>query len=222
MKILVVVAHPDDEILGMGGTILKHVKNNDEVEVIILGQGVTSRYDNSEKNKDEINSLRRESKDALKVLGVEKVHFYDFPDNRFDSVDLLDIIKTLEKHISEFKPNYVYTHFYGDLNIDHLITYKATITACRPINKINVISFEVLSSTEQNAQLESTVFIPNLYIDIEKELEKKKEAMSKYKSELKDYPHPRSLEGIEHLAKYRGLAIQSKAVEAFHIVREIR
>ena len=223
MRILVIAAHPDDEVLGVGGTIVRHVRGKDTVKVVILGGGVASRYANIDKKaEEEVKALRQYSKKALEVLGVMDIIYHDFPDNKFDSVPLLDIVKVIENQVSEFKPDVIYTHFKGDLNIDHEITYRAVITACRPISGVKkILCFEVLSSTEQNVQLPSTTFTPNVYVNIEDTLGVKLKSMAEYRSELKKYPHPRSLEGIECLAKYRGLAIGCKAAEAFYLAREI-
>lgn len=219
MKVLVIAAHPDDEVLGVGGAIAKHSKKGDKVKVVILGEGITSRNPN---NAEELLSrLKEDSRRANRILGVEEVYFHSYPDNSFDSVPLLDIIKTIESHVNEFKPDIVYTHFWGDLNIDHKITYRAVITACRPIKSIKkLLCFEILSSTEQNVQIQQNVFTPNFYLNIEQELKLKVEAIKEYKSEIQKYPYPRSAEGIEILAKYRGLAIGCNAAEAFFIARE--
>ena len=152
MRVLVVVAHPDDEVLGVGGTILKHRKNNDFVKVIYLATGITSRNKSNKKNstKKEIDSLRTDAKKACKVLNVTKTDFYDLPDNKMDSVPLLQIVKIIENEIKKEKPDRIYTHHYGDLNIDHRLTYSACLTACRPISKKipELICFEIASSTE--------------------------------------------------------------------------
>jgi len=223
MKILVIAAHPDDETLGAGGTIAKHVANGDEVSVLILGEGIASRKQKKEDSRSEIDSLRRDARRALAKLGVTDVIFHDFPDNRFDTLALLDIVKVVEKVVSEKKSEVVYTHHGRDLNIDHCITFNAVMTACRPFGSSvkKILCFEVLSSTEWNAQTAATVFLPNLFVDVSDTLGKKVSALKEYKSELRAYPYPRSVEGAEILAKLRGLAIGSNAAEAFEIVREI-
>lgn len=219
-RILVVAAHPDDETLGAGGTIAKHIASGDSVSVLILGEGVASRKEQREDYAKERDSLRADAKRALAKLGVKDVTFLDFPDNSFDTVPLLKIIKAVENIVSEKKPELVYTHHRGDLNIDHRRTFEAVLTACRPLGSSvrKIMCFEVLSSTEWNV---GSSFIPNALVDITDVFEKKIAALREYQSEMRQYPHPRSLEGAEILAKTRGLVIGRKAAEAFEIVREI-
>ncbi len=221
-KIMVIAAHPDDETLGAGATIAKHVRNGDEVHVLILGEGVTSRYEKREQAaKSELDSLREECKKALDMLGVKNVCFFDFPDNKFDSVPLLEIIKKIEAKIVEIKPAVVYTHYYGDLNIDHQITFEAVMVACRPLNESvkKILCFEVPSSTGWNAPGKD-FFSPNCYIDVKDTLDKKLAALKEYKGEMREFPHPRSEEFIGMLAKIRGGDSGYLAAEAFVIVRE--
>ncbi len=223
-KILVIAAHPDDEILGVGGTVAWHVANGDIVQGMILGEGQTSRFNERKLvDKEILEKLHTDTLKSAKIIGYNKVEFADFPDNRFDQVDLLDIVKVVERKVNEYMPNVIYTHHSGDLNIDHQYTYQAVITATRPINNCSVkeiYTFETLSSTEWNFGREHS-FAPNVFIDIEKYIELKKEAMKCYGTELCEYPHPRSIEGIELLAKNRGLIIGRKYVEAFQCIRKI-
>ena len=222
--VLIIAAHPDDEVLGCGGTIAKLSPNND-IYTLILGEGITSREISDEEKRKELNELKKQSDEANKILGVKKVFFENFPDNKFDTVPLLDIIKRIEGHISKIKPDIIYTHHYGDLNVDHRITFDAALTACRPqSNSIvkKIYTFEVLSSTEWNHQTPSNVLIPNTYIDILKTIDKKLEAMRCYKGEIRGYPHPRSLEGIKILAQKRGLEVGLKLAEVFCLIREIK
>lgn len=222
-KVLVVAAHPDDETLGAGGVIAKHITLGDSVSVLILGEGVASRKEHGEDYSKEREALRADANRALAKLGVTDVSFLDFSDNSFDVVPLLKIIKAVERAIAEKRPDIVYTHHWGDLNVDHRITFDAVLTACRPLGNTvkKILCFEVPSSTEWNAQTVENAFMPNAFVDITEVLEKKISALKEYKSEMRPYPHPRSLEGIEILAKMRGLAIGRKAAEAFEIVREI-
>lgn len=223
-KILIVAAHPDDEILGCAGTIVRLVKEGYEAHTLILGEGITSRDEkgNRKKIKKELKELKSQSQEANKVLGVKNILIYDFPDNRFDSVPLLDIIKVVEKAKKEIKPDLIFTHYEADLNIDHQITYKAVITATRPLSYETVkeiYSFEVLSSAEWNFPF---VFSPNVFFDVSDTLEYKLRAMEKYKSELKNFPHPRSLKGIKLNAEYWGMRIGVEYAEAFMNVRLIK
>ena len=151
--ILVVVAHPDDEVLGCGGTIARLTSEGNNVYTLILGEGVTSRDKRRDRTKreNEIGELRKEAENANKIIGAKKVYFQDFPDNRFDTAPLLDIIKTIEKINEDIKPSIVFTHHYGDLNIDHQITFKAVMTAIITTKDESVkelYSFETPSSTE--------------------------------------------------------------------------
>ena len=223
MNILIIAAHPDDEVLGCGGTIAKLCENN-TVYTLIIGEGITSREISDEEKKEELKKLKEQSEKANKILGIKKLFFDNFPDNKFDIVPLLDIIKSIEKVIQEIKPQEIFTHHFGDLNIDHQITHKAVLTATRPVGDYSVKkirSFEVLSSTEWNYQNQTNIFTPNIYIDISETIEKKLDAMKCYKSEIMDYPHPRSFVGIKILAKKRGLEVGLKYAEAFCLIREI-
>jgi LmbE family N-acetylglucosaminyl deacetylase len=223
-KILIIAAHPDDEVLGCFGTVAKFIKEGYEAYTLILGEGKTSRDEKRvvENKKDELNILNNEIKKANDIIGIKKVFVESFPDNRFDSVDLLDIVKTVSKVKDEIKPDIIFTHYEHDLNIDHQITYKAVVTATRPMQDEcvkDIYSFEILSSTEWNYPIS---FSPDIYYDISNTLDLKIKAMKEYISELCEYPHPRSLEGIELNAKYQGMRVGKKAVEAFKCVRNIK
>ncbi len=222
-KILVVAAHPDDETLGAGATIVKHIEQKDEVSVLILGTGITSRGEEGNASS-ELAELRSDAKKALAKLGVEEVEFSDFPDNSFDSVPLLKIIKKVEETIGRLKPDTIYTHHWGDLNVDHRLTYEAVMTACRPfVTSVNKIAcFEIPSSTECNTKDAESHFIPNMFIDVSGTIGRKLDALREYRGEMREYPHPRSIEGVEILAKKRGLTIASEAAEAFVVAREIK
>ncbi|WP_167955986.1 PIG-L deacetylase family protein [Anaerosporobacter faecicola] len=223
-KILVVVAHPDDEVLGVGATVARYVEKGDIVQCLILGEGQTSRFNNRDTvDKDIIDKLHADTLEAAKYVGYSKVDFANLPDNRFDQVELIDVVKLVEAKINEFRPNIIYTHHFGDLNIDHQYTYHAVITATRPMKDCcvkEIYTFETLSSSEWNFGLKQS-FEPNVFIDISKYIEHKKKAMQCYKTELCQYPHPRSEDGIELLAKYRGLIVGKSYVEAFQCIRKI-
>jgi LmbE family N-acetylglucosaminyl deacetylase len=224
-KVLVIAAHPDDEILGVGGTIAKHVNNGDECFVIILGEGMTSRHDNrNQVDSLKVEELHSDTFDAAKIIGYKKVYLENLPDNRFDSVDLLNIIKVLEKYIEKIKPDVIYTHHYGDLNVDHRKTYEAVLTATRPIEEDcvkEIYCFETVSSTEWNFEYIKP-FKPNYFVDITKTLGIKLKAMECYKSELRDFPHPRSIENLEASAKKWGSVVGLKYAEAFEVMRIIK
>lgn len=225
-RILVIVAHPDDEILGLGGTIRKRVNQGDIVECLILGEGMTSRK-NSRKDTEEklVNELHNNAKEAGKIIGFRNVYFESLPDNRFDSMDLLDIVKIVEGYVTKLKPDIVYTHHNGDVNIDHKITHEAVITACRPVGEYSVKDiyvFETPSSTEWNFSHRQNVFAPNVFEDVSGTIKSKLDAMACYETELRDYPHPRSIEALEIIARRWGTVVGEKYVEAFEIVRSVR
>jgi len=223
-RILIVASHPDDEVLGCFGTVARLIEEGYEAYTLILGEGKTSRDESRvvENKKDEIEVLNSEIQKANDIIGIKKVFVESFPDNRFDSVDLLDIIKVISKVKEEVNPDIIFTHYENDLNIDHRITYQAVITATRPMEDEcvkEVYSFEILSSTEWNYPLS---FSPDTYFDISDSLDLKLKAMNEYTSELCEYPHPRSLEGIEINAKYQGMRVGKKYVEAFKTIRAIK
>lgn len=223
-KILIVAAHPDDEVLGCFGAVAKLIKEGYEAYTLILGEGKTSRDTTRvvATRKDEIKVLNSEIEKANKSIGIKKVFIESFPDNRFDSVDLLDIVKVVSQIKDELEPDIIFTHYEYDLNIDHRITYKAVITATRPMTTEivkEIYSFEILSSTEWNYPLS---FSPDTYFDISDTINLKKNAMNEYASELCQYPHPRSIEGIELNAKYHGMRIGKRYVEAFKSIRIVR
>lgn len=224
--ILVVAAHPDDEILGVGGTAAKHAACGDEVYAIILGEGQTSRGDKREDiSQDVVKELHKNTMKSAKAIGYKDVFFADFPDNRFDQVDLLDIVKVVEKKVRELRPEVIYTHYSGDLNIDHQYTARAVLTATRPIGDYpvkEIYAFETLSSTEWNFDYSAQpAFCPNVYVDISDYYHKKEEAMNCYVSELCEFPHPRSLEGMDVLSKTRGMTVGMQRAEAFMLIRKI-
>lgn len=216
-KILVIAAHPDDEILGPGGTLIKHVLQGDDVFCLILGQGAMARAGASESS---VEQLRQEALAAAKVIGFKEIYFSDFPDNQFDKISLLSIVNEVEKYIDKIRPDIVYTHFENDLNIDHRLTFQAVLTACRPCHEgapKAIYSFETLSCTEW--QMAGKNFKPNVYVDIENVIEIKMDALKKYDSEIRKYPHPRSPEGIKILAQYRGLESGLRFAEGLCLVR---
>jgi LmbE family N-acetylglucosaminyl deacetylase len=225
-KILVVVAHPDDELLGLGATMHKLINEQScTVRAIILGEGITSRSEkrNPEQWSEELKTHRQNIEAARKSIGYESVGIYDFPDNRFDTIALLDIVKIIEKEKQDFQPEIIFTHHGGDVNIDHQRTFEAVITATRPMEDEvvkAVITFETPSGTEWIASSDTRKFTPNLFIEVSEEnIEAKIIGMESYEFEKRKYPHPRSPEALKILAHYRGLIVGKKFAESFTIIR---
>jgi LmbE family N-acetylglucosaminyl deacetylase len=225
-SILVVVAHPDDEVLGCGGTIARLTKEMKDVYVAILGEGIASRFNKRElADKSELKTLQNSSKRVAELLGVKELFLYDLPDNRFDTIPLLNIVKIIEALIDKVKPSTIFTHHGGDLNIDHSIIHRATLTAARPIAGQcvkKVYAYEVPSSTEWAFGQFTKGFQANVFVDISVSLEKKIKAMEIYESEARSFPHPRSPEALRALAKRWGATAGLEAAEAFELIREIR
>lgn len=225
-RVLVVAAHPDDEVLGCGGTIIKHCQKGDEVRILIMAEGLTSRGAKRDvvSNAKALKELHANSYKAAEIMGANQVNLLSFPDNRMDSVDLLDVVKQIELVVDEFKPDIVYTHHSGDVNIDHRITHEAVVTACRPLPGQCVktlLFFETLSSTEWQMPVVDKAFAPNWFVDIEDVMDEKIKTLQCYGSEMRDYPHSRSYEAVEILAKYRGFCVGKVFVEAFEMGRNV-
>lgn len=227
-RILVVVAHPDDEVIGPGGSINRLIEEfNCKVKCVILGEGITSRDNNRDVKlrKQELEIHNKNILEAKNLIGYHELVSYNYPDNRFDSVDLLDLVKTIEKEKKSFLPEIVFTHHGGDLNIDHQKTFEAVMTACRPLKDEivqSIITFETYSGTEWQSTLDPRAFKPNLYISIKEEnLKKKISAMDCYEYEKREYPHPRSSKSLEIVAQRNGIIIGSKFAEPFCIIRSI-
>ena len=203
-KILIVAAHPDDETLGCGGTVSRMVKDGYQASVLFLTDGESSRLNKISKSR--IKNRQIQSKLACKILGIKNFFFNEFPDNQLDKISLLKIVKVIEKKILSLKPDIIFTHFANDLNIDHRIVSDATFTATRFYEKKHqILCFEILSSTNLNFGRLQSSFAPNYFVDIEKTIQLKINAMMEYDKEIRNFPHPRSRKGIEVLANYRGM-----------------
>ena len=224
-SILVLAAHPDDEVLGCGGSIAKFSDNGAEVNVAFLADGISSRGVVQSKLNDELMNRRNAAKKACKILGANAIFFGEFPDNSMDSVPLLRIVKAVEDLIHQYKPAIILTHFFGDLNIDHRKVNQAVVTACRPQLSSPVktlLFYEVPSSTEWQISHSSLTFSPNWFEDISTTLDRKLAAIAAYNLELHKWPHPRSLEGVKSLARWRGAIIGVDAAESFVLGRQIK
>ena len=227
-RILIIVAHPDDELLGLGASMNRLInKFSIKTHVVILGEGITSRADKRDRDnwQRELEIHRNNIYQAQKAIGYHSVSIYDFPDNRFDTVALLDIIKVIEKEKNDFKPDIIFTHHGGDVNIDHQKTFEAVITACRPMKDESVrsiITFETPSGTEWIASTDPRHFVPNFFITVDKEnINAKILGIESYEFEKREYPHPRSPKSLEIQAQRWGVSVGSDYAEAFTIVRSI-
>lgn len=220
-RLLIAAAHPDDEVLGCFATAAKLIQMGYEVFTLILGRGKTAR---GETTAAELEQLDREMKKANGVIGVKEIFTYDFPDNMFDSVPLLKVVKAVEEVKRVVAPNIIITHHSSDINIDHRIVYSAVMTAARPIAKEKtqaIYSMCVPSSTEWNSYTKESAFIPNVFVDVTDTINLKLKVMEEYASELRDYPHPRSLRYLKDLAALNGAAVGLKFSENFRLVRKV-
>lgn len=222
-NVLVFAAHPDDEILGLGGTVRRLANEGLTVRVVIMAEGLTSRADSrKEADKTGLLSLQEDARKAARVVGYTSIEFCGLPDNRMDGMELLDVIKIISRYIEKYQPDTVFTHHHGDLNIDHRITCEAVLTACRPVGKYcvkRIYTFETPSSSEWNLNYLEP-FMPNVYFDVTGTLEAKVEGMACYKTESTIYPHPRSAEALRSLGRFRGSNVGFEMAEAFMLLRE--
>lgn len=220
-KVLVVAAHADDEALGCGGTIVNHVTDGDRVYTVFLADGVTSRQGSV---TGELKQRNKAADAALDILGVEESFMLGFPDNKLDSVPLLELVQALEDIVNQVEPDIIYTHHVGDLNIDHRIAHQATLTAIRPLPGSTirqVYAYEVLSATEWNTP-GINPFLPNVFVDISSSIEKKITALEAYELEMRPPPHSRSTINSKRIAELRGNAVGVEFAEAFMLIRMIR
>lgn len=225
--VLVIAAHPDDEVLGCGGTIARHVRQGDEVHVAIMAEGITSRDDRRDRasRKGELTELAEAAHKANDLLGVSSLDMQGFPDNRMDAMARLDVIKEVETLIDRHRPDTVYSHHVGDVNIDHRRLHEAVVTACRPMPKNHAVTrllfFEVSSSTEWQPPGSAQPFVPNWFVDITDCMNTKVEALKTYASEMRPWPHARSIEAVQALAGFRGGTVGVAAAEAFVLGRQL-
>lgn len=224
--VLVLAAHPDDEVLGVGGTIARHAAAGDRVHIVIAAEGATARdaVRDAESRRAEIERLKDASRRAAQELGAASVRFLGFPDNRCDSVDLLDLVKAVETAMTELRPSTVYVHHAGDVNVDHRLLHQAAVTACRPLPgqaAVRMLSFETASSTEWAPPGSFPAFQPTVFVDIDPYWPKKLAALRAYGQEMRPWPHARSVEALEHLGRWRGASAGVEMAEAFMLLRDI-
>ena len=225
-RVLVVAAHPDDEVLGCGATIARLAREGAEVHIAILGEGITSRYEKGEKaDRKLLEKLHGASRKVATLLGAKDLSLHNLPDNKFDTVPLLDVVKIIEDIVKQIRPRTVYTHHGGDLNIDHSITARALLTATRPVAGCPVrelLAFEVPSSTEWAFQQIEPTFRADVFMDVQATIEAKIKAMALYEGEARPFPHPRSAEALRAIARRWGSVAGVDYAEAFSLVRSVR
>ena len=226
MKVLVIAAHPDDEVLGCGATAARLVREKHEVHFAILGEGITSRHARrSDADASQLSLLHRQAHAAAAKLGARSLTLRQLPDNRLDSIPLLDVVKVVQELVDEMQPEVIYTHHQGDLNVDHGVIHRAVLTATRPIAGQpvrEIYAFEVPSSTEWAFGSLQPAFRPNVFVDVTATLEAKIAAMACYETETREFPHPRSPEGLRVIATRWGTVVGCQAAEAFELVRSVR
>jgi LmbE family N-acetylglucosaminyl deacetylase len=226
MNVLVVAAHPDDEVLGCGATVARLAREGHSVFTAILGEGITARYPQPGcADQDSLEKMHDSSRRVADLLGVKEVSLHDLPDNRFDSLPLLEVVKLVEELLQRWRPAILYTHHAGDLNIDHQVVNRAVLTAVRPIpggSVREVYMFEVPSSTEWAFQQVAPAFKPNVFVNIEATLPLKLEGMQFYQSEVRKFPHPRSPQALTAIAQRWGSVVGCEAAEAFEAAFIIR
>jgi N-acetylglucosamine malate deacetylase 1 len=235
-RVLVIAAHSDDEVLGCGGTIAAHIQKGDAVRLLFMTNGVGARGNQPQTGHSRKQRPREEGKTrqameraeasrrALTCLGVDDFSNLDFPDNRMDTVPLLEIAQAIESQLADFKPDVIYTHHGGDLNVDHRAVHEAVMTACRPqpgSTVRRILAFEVMSSTEWRAPHPGSAFLPNWHQDISATLNDKIGALKCYDQEMRPWPHSRSIKALEYLARHRGACVGLEAAEAFVCARNI-
>ena len=224
-RTLIIAAHPDDEVLGCGGAILKLTAAGAEVHIAFLADGIGARNPDPAWRQAELAQRRAAAEAAARILGAASLSFDDLPDNQLDSIPLLDITQKVEALIDQYRPTSLFTHHAGDLNSDHRRTHQAVITACRPQRGHPVrtlLCFELPSSTEWQPPGSGLAFTPHWFVDISTTLDGKLAALDAYADELRDWPHPRSRQGIEHLARWRGASVGCDAAEAFMLARHLQ
>lgn len=224
--VLVVAAHPDDEVLGVGATAARRAAAGDTVHLAILGEGITSRAAaGAGAERAAVAALQDDARAVAGMLGAKSIGFGGLPDNRFDTLALLDIVKRVEAWVRELAPEVVYTHHGGDLNVDHRLTFQAVLTATRPMPGCPVrelYAFEVASSTEWAFGRLAAPFTPTVFEDAASTIELKVAALERYRGEHRPFPHPRSGEALRAIARRWGSVVGLSHAEAFELIRAVR
>ncbi len=218
-RVAVVGAHPDDELLGAGGTLARHVRAHDEVHAIVVADGAGSRYP-----QELVGELEKQARLAAEVIGFASLGFLGLPDQRLDAVPLIELTQQLEAALDDIDPHVVYTHFPGDVNADHGLVAKAAWTACRPFARPQLRRFAVFetpSSTEWAWPLAGGQLEPNLFVNVTETLDIKVAAMECYETELREYPHPRSSRALRERAAFWGSHVGRLAAEPFRVLRDV-
>ena len=218
-RVLVIAAHPDDELLGLGGTVARHAAAGDEVTCVVVSEGASSRY---ESGADE--ALRASGRAAAAILGTRELRFLGMRDQYLDGMPIIEVTRPVEAVVRELRPDVVYTHHWGDLNRDHRVVSEAVMVACRPVGDEyprQVLCFETPSSSEWSSPDLSLAFVPNHFVDVSATIEKKLAAMACYTTEVRPHPHPRALESLRARAAYWGQIVGRAYAEAFVVVREV-
>ena len=212
MKILIIAAHPDDEVLGMGATIKKLSSKKHKIHLCVISEGASAQY----KNKDMIRIRREACRKSSVVLGISKIDFFEFPDMKLDKIPHVEINRKIEQIIKKFQPKVVYTTPSNDLNKDHHKVFESTLVATRPmkISVKRVLCYEIPG-------FKKSPFHPTVYEDVTKEFSAKIKAFKCYKSEIEKFPHSRSLVSIKNLAVFRGIESGLKKAESFELIRQI-
>lgn len=224
IKILVIAAHPDDEVLGVGGTIAKLSAEGAKCHLLIVTDGSSSQYRDSDKLSEIIAAKKLETKRCADILGFQSIHYGGLPDMKLDAIPHVEINQIIEKVIDKIRPDTVFTHFWGDVNMDHQNVYKSTLVAVRPVFGQVVKAlycYKVPSSTEWAPNKEDTMFMPNYFVDIHQYAEQKYKAFSCYATELREYPHPRSVQYLRETDKAAGLRVGLLAAEEFVLMRKL-
>ena len=219
-KILVLGAHSDDEVLGVGGTILKVKENNSVVDVLIVTDSASAQYNEKQKLDNRDSNLHQ----CCKILKVDNVFQWDLPDMRLDTLSHLEMNKKLSFFIEKSDYDTVFIHHPNDINKDHQVLFDSLMVVCRPMpnQKVkSILTFYTPSSTEWGSFEKNRMFCPNVFVDIENYMDLKLNALSKYTDEVREFPHPRSLENVENVAKYFGSQVGLKFAEPFYLIRSV-